>query len=138
VYATIVRDWFGASPDELQSILATPLYNASQPTLGIIAPSAVNGVGSAANLPKEFALEQNYPNPFNPSTVIRYDLPRGARVTLEVFNAAGQRVGVLVDAEQSAGTHEVRLEGGGLSSGAYFYRLQAGTFVQTKKALLVR
>ncbi len=138
VYASIVRDWFGASQGELQSILATPMYNASQPTLGIIAPSAVSGVRSAANLPNEFALEQNYPNPFNPSTVIRYDLPRGARVSLEVFNAAGQRVGVLVDAEQSAGTHEVRLEGAALSSGAYFYRLQAGDFVQTRKAVLVR
>lgn len=138
VYASIVRDWFGASPDELRSILATPLYNASQPTLGIIAPLAVSGVKSAPNVPKEFSLEQNYPNPFNPSTVIRYDLPRGARVSLEVFNATGQRVGILVDAEQGAGTHEVRFEGAGLSSGTYFYRLHAGDFVQTKKAVLVR
>ena len=93
-------------------------------------------------LPSAFALEQNYPNPFNPSTVIRYSLPRDAHVRLEVFNVLGQRVAVLVDEEQKAGYYQVQFENADLTSGMYFYRIQAAsggtTFTQTKKMLIVR
>jgi len=120
-------------------------------------------VGILAGIPMEFSLSQNYPNPFNPSTTIRYGLPQRSHVTLTVINALGQQVALVENGEQEAGYHEVRFsakggsasggDGNGLSSGVYFYRIQvrpldsaigrdsrsgAGSFVQTRKLLLIR
>jgi len=89
-------------------------------------------------LPGEFRLMQNYPNPFNPSTTIRYGLPNRSHVTLTVFNTLGQQVAHLQNGEQEAGYHEVQFDGKNLSSGVYFYRIQAGDFVATKRLLLLR
>jgi hypothetical protein len=100
--------------------------------------TGVTAVTAAAGLPGTFRLEQNYPNPFNPSTTIRYGLPAGAHMTLSVSNALGQTVVTLVNGVQEAGYHEVKFDGTGLSSGVYFYRIQAGSFTQTKKLLLLR
>ena len=133
VYASVLQDWFGASPTVLRAVL----FNNTQ-TVPLIRPSAVAGVEEGPPLPRDFALYQNYPNPFNPSTVIRYDLPRGVHVRLDVFNEAGELVSRLVDGGQSAGQHEVSFTANGLASGAYFYRLDAGTFVQTRKFLLIK
>jgi flagellar hook assembly protein FlgD len=83
-------------------------------------------------------LRQNFPNPFNPSTTIRYGLANSSQVTLTVFNTLGQQVALLQNGEQEAGYHEVKFDGSGLSSGVYYYRLTAGTFVEMKKLLLVR
>ncbi len=88
--------------------------------------------------PAEFALEQNYPNPFNPTTTIRYQLPVASNVKLEVFDVLGKKVATLVDARQEAGIYNYALNASNLSSGMYFYRLQAGSFVQTKKMMLVK
>ena len=96
------------------------------------------GASSSSQLPVEFGLRQNYPNPFNPSTTIRYDLPQRSRVRLTVFNTLGQEMAVLQNGEQEAGYHEVKFDGTGLASGVYFNRLQAGTYVQTRKLLLLR
>jgi len=89
-------------------------------------------------IPQEFRLEQNYPNPFNPSTTIRYGLPSRTHVTLTVFNTLGQQVARLVNANMDAGYHEATFDGSRLSSGVYFYRIEAGSFVQTRKLLLLR
>jgi hypothetical protein len=88
--------------------------------------------------PKTFLLEQNYPNPFNPSTTIRYQLPVASEVKLEVYDVLGKKIATLVNERQSAGSYQVVWNASGLSSGTYFYRLQAGTFVETKKMMLVR
>jgi plastocyanin len=85
-----------------------------------------------------FQLLQNYPNPFNPSTTIGYVLPQKARVTVTVLNLIGQELATLVRGEQEAGYHEVKFDGGGLPSGVYVYKLQAGTFVQSRKLVLLR
>jgi hypothetical protein len=95
-------------------------------------------VHASGEIPLEFGLEQNFPNPFNPSTTIQYGLPKRSSVTLVIFNALGQRVSTLVSENQEAGYHEVRFDGRNLPSGVYFYELTAGTFVETKKLLLLR
>ena len=91
-----------------------------------------------ANVPRQYLLEQNFPNPFNPTTTIRYALPQRSYVTLSVFNTLGQKVATLVDADQDAGYHELRFDSTRLASGVYFYQLRAGTFIETKKFLVVR
>jgi hypothetical protein len=89
-------------------------------------------------IPDDYRLEQNYPNPFNPSTTIRFGLPRRSDVQLTVFNTLGQKVATLAQGEEDAGYHAVRFDASGFSSGVYFYRIQAGKFVQTRKLLLLR
>jgi DNA-binding beta-propeller fold protein YncE len=91
-----------------------------------------------AEFPDVFLLLQNYPNPFNPSTTIRYGLPNRSQVTLTVFNTLGQQVAVLQNGEMEAGYHEAKFDATGLSSGVYFYRMQAGNFVETRKLLLMK
>jgi len=88
--------------------------------------------------PTEFALEQNYPNPFNPTTTIRYQLPVTSDVKLEVYDVLGKKVATLVSGRQEAGIYTYTLNASTLSSGVYFYRLQAGRFVETKKMMLVK
>jgi len=89
-------------------------------------------------LPVQVLLQQNYPNPFNPSTTIKYELPRASIVSLRVFDMLGREVSVLLNERKDAGVHEVKFDAVGLASGVYFYRMQAGDFVQTSKLLLVR
>jgi hypothetical protein len=90
------------------------------------------------DVPAVTVLLQNYPNPFNPTTIIRYGLPQKADVRLIVYNTLGQTVAALVNETQNVGYHEVRFDGINLASGVYFYRIQTGGFVQTKKLLLLR
>jgi len=89
-------------------------------------------------IPQRMALEQNFPNPFNPSTTIRYDLSDRGHVTVSVFNVLGQEVAKLVNEVQEPGHHEVRFDGSGYASGVYYYRLNAGEYLATKKLLLLR
>jgi len=86
----------------------------------------------------EYALEQNYPNPFNPTTTIGYILKEKINAKLILLNAIGEEVAVLVNEEQDKGFHKVDFNAKSLASGVYFYRLQAGDFVQTRKILLLK
>lgn len=92
----------------------------------------------AATTPQGFTLEQNYPNPFNPATVIEFQLPHNSTVELSVYNMIGQRVATLVNEQLQSGRHEVVFDASGLSSGIYFYRLNAGSTQLTRKMTLVK
>jgi photosystem II stability/assembly factor-like uncharacterized protein len=90
------------------------------------------------SLPESYALYQNYPNPFNPSTKIKYSVTQSSNVLLKVFNVLGNEIVTIVNEEKPAGTYEVQFNGTGLPSGIYFYKLQAGNFVETKKMILLK
>jgi Secretion system C-terminal sorting domain len=104
--------------------------------------SGTTPVKVADPTPSGFALLQNYPNPFNPSTIISYQLAVNSRVTLKVYDILGKEVATLVNSRQNAGNYNVPFTAGNatlnLSSGVYFYRLQAGSFVTTKKLILMK
>jgi len=88
--------------------------------------------------PEEFRLAQNYPNPFNPATNISYTLPSAQTVTLKVYDLLGREVATLVNGRQSAGNYVVQFNASSLASGVYFYRLQAGSFAETRKMMLLK
>jgi hypothetical protein len=95
----------------------------------------------AANEPintAEFTLSQNYPNPFNPTTTVRYEIPELSIVTLKIYDVLGKEVATLVNGEKPVGSYATEINASNLPSGIYFYRLQAGSFVETKKMLLVK
>jgi N-acetylneuraminic acid mutarotase len=100
--------------------------------------SAVADKGNVMTTPDRFVLNQNYPNPFNPSTSIEYEMPQRTFVNLSVYDILGQKVAELVSQYQSAGRHKVDFRSGNFSSGIYFYRLNAGSLVDTKRMLLLR
>ncbi|TLY33725.1 MAG: T9SS type A sorting domain-containing protein [Ignavibacteria bacterium] len=91
-----------------------------------------------STLPEEYTLRQNFPNPFNPSTTISYELPHSSVVRLSIFNTLGQEVLTLVNKFEDAGFKSVRFDGSKFPTGLYFYRMTAGRFVQTKKAMLLK
>lgn len=83
-------------------------------------------------------LSQNYPNPFNPSTKINFSIPKAGFVTLKVYDMLGREVKTLVSDQLTAGEYVSEFDGALLSSGTYFYRIQAGDFVETKRMVLVK
>jgi hypothetical protein len=112
-------------------------------------PVIVNLEGTASELtgilddhiksaPLEFKLQQNYPNPFNPATKIKYSIPNQESVSLKVFDSLGREVKTLVNEEKPAGSYQVEFNAANLSSGIYFYRIQAGSFNQVRKMLLIK
>jgi len=92
----------------------------------------------STDLPTHFILSQNYPNPFNPTTTITFALPVKSFVSLKIFDALGREVGTLLNEELSVGIYSKQWDASGLPSGVYFYRLQAGSFIETKKLILLR
>ncbi len=88
--------------------------------------------------PEKFQLSQNYPNPFNPSTTINYTIPETNNVTLKVYNVLGKEVSVLVNKKQESGFYEVSFDASSLASGIYFYTLNSGNNVSTRKMMLIK
>jgi hypothetical protein len=132
VYASILKDWLGASGAEIETVLLKD----DLATLPVIDYAQVaSGVDV---VPSSFTLMQNYPNPFNPLTTIVYELPHQAHVRIAVYDSAGEEVAVLVDAAMEPGRRSVDFNGNGFASGMYFYRMVAGGFTESKKMLLVR
>jgi hypothetical protein len=104
----------------------------------VIEPAAVTAVANKDLSPQHFALSQNYPNPFNPSTRIEYSLQNAGAVSLKVYNVLGAEVATLVNGRQESGSYAITFYTVGLPSGVYFYRLVTGSFVSTKKLILMK
>jgi hypothetical protein len=98
----------------------------------------VSDVESGEGLPETYALEQNYPNPFNPSTTIRFSIPVQQHVTLKIYNVLGQEIATLVDDNVVAGKHVVQWQPEQIASGTYFYRLEAGSFRDSRKVVYLK
>ncbi len=90
------------------------------------------------SVPDKIALFQNYPNPFNPKTIINYQLPKTNYVYMKVYNVLGNEVATLVNEKQNAGSYTVEFDGSNLSSGIYFYKLEAEGFTETKRMILLK
>ena len=91
-----------------------------------------------SQVPQSFNLSQNYPNPFNPTTTIDYQIPKQSHVRLSVYDILGNKVEDLVNENKSAGKYSINFNASSLSSGTYFYQLEAGNYMQTKKLILIK
>ena len=96
------------------------------------------GVNNKNNIPYKFSLKQNYPNPFNPVTTISFTLPEQSDIHLVLVNVLGNVVKEITSGSYGAGKHRIKLDASGLSSGIYFYKLEAGSFNSTKKLILLK
>jgi hypothetical protein len=120
--------------------------NSSQPDTGdIVATQYMYGMAESPigvtvspQFPIHFILFQNYPNPFNPSTAISYSIPKTSLVTIKVYDVLGKEIATLINEEKPAGNYNINFDGSNLTSGVYFYRMQAGNFSETKKLILLR
>jgi hypothetical protein len=93
-------------------------------------------IGNQGETPVSYNLSQNYPNPFNPATKINFSIPKGEFVSLKVYDILGREVSTLVNKQMTVGTYSIDFDASKLSSGVYFYRLDAGSFTQTKKMIV--
>jgi hypothetical protein len=125
-------------------ILVTPATDSSDVHVGStfiadeLSFGGVTRVTELPGLPKEFRLEQNFPNPFNPTTRIAFSLPKESHLLLKIYNIAGEEVATLADEVRPAGNYAVDVNASHLTSGVYFYKLVAGSFIQTNKMILMK
>ncbi|HSW56538.1 MAG TPA: T9SS type A sorting domain-containing protein [Ignavibacteriaceae bacterium] len=112
--------------------------NAMTPDIGADEFDGIVGVEDEKTLLTEYALEQNYPNPFNPSTTFRYSIPQTSKVVIKVYDILGNEIALLMDEEKTVGTYELNWNAASLPSGVYFYQLKSGSFLETKKMLLLK
>ena len=102
-------------------------------------PEQITGITSNTNvIPTKFNLSQNYPNPFNPSTIINYSIPESGNISLKIYNILGQEVATVFKGFQKSGAYTATFDASKFASGVYFYRLQAGQFIETKKMILLK
>jgi hypothetical protein len=100
--------------------------------------TGVPNAGASDGSAREFSLSQNYPNPFNPTTTIQFTLVDRQSTIVRVYDILGREVATLVNEMKFPGSYTIRFDGSKLASGTYFYRLQAGSYTQTRKLLLLR
>ena len=138
--AKLFKHYMLISVDSLASlqglILTGGRLNLHKTLQKVYTPTNITQNGNG--IPHKYALNQNYPNPFNPATKISFDIPNSGLVTIKVYNVLGKEITTLVNEFQNAGSYTAEFYGSGLSSGTYFYRIQAGEFSQVKKMLLIK
>ncbi len=93
---------------------------------------------NGSNIPTAYKLYNNYPNPFNPVTSIKYDLPKASLVKIVLYDILGREVATLVNEKKEAGSYVIQWDASGYASGAYFYKIEAGVFIETKKMVLIK
>lgn len=98
----------------------------------------LTNAGNNNSIVNRYQLHQNYPNPFNPTTKIKFEIPQQNFVSLKIYDISGREVANLINGERNAGAYDVEFDGSYLASGTYFYRLQAGDFVEVKKMVLLK
>jgi hypothetical protein len=103
-----------------------------------IIDTTISSVSDRLTIPGSFALLQNFPNPFNPKTVIQFSIPHFGFISLRIYNVLGEEISTLVSEELHPGTYKANWDASSVPSGVYFYRLQAGSFTETKKLILLR
>jgi hypothetical protein len=150
---TIVRttdggaSWTSQSINPTDTLLGVSFTDANTGTAvgnnGTILRTNTGGVTAvkeyvSTTIPTGFSLMQNYPNPFNPNTAIRFSLAEASFASLKVYNIVGQEITTLVNKRMSPGIYEVSWNANGLPSGVYFYRLQVGSYTETKKLVLLK
>jgi hypothetical protein len=128
----------GSSRSAVITVTASDGLSSPRQVILTQASTVSTGVVETENKPVAFALQQNYPNPFNPSTTIAFELPKSAAVRLVVYNQLGQEVATIISGFQDAGLHSVVWDASGYASGVYYYRMEAGEFVATKRLLLLK
>jgi len=104
----------------------------------VLVSIGVTDVQDNSSNPSAYKLFANYPNPFNPSTTFTFSLPEASFTSLKIYDAIGNEVAVLVNELKSAGEHQIEFIAAGLSSGIYYYTLQAGSFIETRKMILMK
>ena len=139
---TWIQENSGLTQSEITSLAfdSSGYVYAGTPDSGICRSSQiVTGIQKLeAGFPTRFLLFQNYPNPFNPTTIIKYELPKSSMVRLSVHDILGRQVAVLVSERKSAGVYKVKFDVSRLASGVYFYRIQAGDFVQARRLVILK
>ena len=115
------------------------LYVATNSEVIVFGNNETNVDKLNSSFPQDYALMQNYPNPFNPETTIKFFLPQNEFVNLKIYNNLGEEMYTLVNYEKRAsGLHSIDFDGSNLSSGLYFYKITAGSFMSTKKLLIIK
>src|ERR1035437_1225717 len=135
---TLVPDWDNLNLSNLKILIDTGNKGSNDDSLILVNQYTGVNDNNQPNIPNNYSLAQNYPNPFNPTTTINYQLQFSGRVTLKVFNILGREVAALVNEDKPAGNYSVNFDAGRLSSGIYFYILQSGNFIATKKMILLK
>ena len=127
------------NPEETLKNITAIQIDAEGNTSGFSLPKTVGITnGKNSSLPNHYELYQNYPNPFNPVTRINFSIPNTNYVTIKLYDILGKEVAILVNEEKPAGNYEINFDAGNLSSGVYFYRMKSGSYISTKKLVLLR
>ncbi|HLT23623.1 MAG TPA: T9SS type A sorting domain-containing protein, partial [Ignavibacteria bacterium] len=108
------------------------------PTIGADEGSFIQGISNTSNNANSYILSQNYPNPFNPSTTINFSIPKDGFVSLKIYDISGREIATLLNEEINVGMYSVVFNASKLSSGVYFYTINAGSFIETKQMILVK
>ena len=126
------------SSDGNTAIVGGPTDNGEAGAAWVYTRGASSVRGQSGQVPQQFGLEQNYPNPFNPTTTFSFNIPHSTFVILKIYNVLGREVATLVNENRAAGRYKTQWDATGVASGLYFYRLEAGEFVETRKLALLR
>ncbi|MGE5797300.1 MAG: T9SS type A sorting domain-containing protein, partial [Ignavibacteria bacterium] len=126
----------GLALDEENNVIVT---GTSQSHITTVKYSQVTGIKNISlGIPQKFSLSKNYPNPFNPVTKIKFTLPQTSMVRFTIYDILGNEVGVFINEEKLPGEYEFELNAENLTSGIYFYQLEAGNFIETGKMSLIK